>query len=276
MKNIMEIMPRRLLVFAQQLSIAAIILVLLTGCGKQKQEGADVSDETGSAMVGDALAERGKGIFSDPDFSPNEIACADCHADFDESIGESDRTGGSDGTGAGERIRAGHSILGAASRSETWNGEFSGDALRRTAAGAAKCASIYQGRGEELETALLPDEADALMAFFAYISTGDEAPRLGWDVVTWPGDPEFDIDAFKLELEAIDDLRGNAGRGEKMFERACSYCHGTGLGPSPKMLRRKAKHVARNVRAGEEAMPFFSRDKLSDQEVADIKAWLGG
>lgn len=236
-------------------------LIFFAACGSDSDtEAADEGDADGQAQ--EKLAERGQDIFRDRGFGEIEIACIDCHADFDEALAEEDR------------IRPGHSILGAHQRAETWNGEFSGDGLRRTAAGAAKCAWLYQEKGSGVEDALSEDEAAALMAFYAYVSPGNEPPLLSWEAVTWPGDPDFEAEAFEKEMEAIAQLRGVASRGEAMFARACAPCHDNGLGPATRIIRRKADQVPATVRGGEDTMPFFSRDRLSDQDIADIQEFL--
>jgi mono/diheme cytochrome c family protein len=237
---------------------APLLLLFAVACGnssdKQPQKAAAHSRDN-------VLAEKGKEMFYSADFGYTGVACADCHADFDDGLEK-------------DRILPGHSILGAASRVATWNGEFSGEALKRTAAGAAKCAHLYQDRGQSVEGAITGPEAAALMEFFRYISTGEEAPRLEWRAVTWPGDPNFNRDSFDAAMLEIARMRGDAARGKVMFERACSACHGTDIGPAPVMLRRKVDRVAATVRRGAEGMPFFSTDKVSDQDIADITAWI--
>ncbi|MDT8323842.1 MAG: cytochrome c [Bacteroidota bacterium] len=241
--------------------IFAAALVLCTACASEQKEGGGDDGEADAAAL-EKLAERGQDMFRDRGFGEIEIACIDCHADFDKALAGEDR------------IRPGHSILGAHKRVETWNGEFSGDGLQRTAAGAAKCAWLYQEKGGSVEDALSEDEAAALMAYYAYVSPGNEAPVLNWDAVTWPGDPDFTPEAFEKEIEAIAKLRGTAARGEAMFDRACAPCHDTGIGPATRIIKRKAADVPATVRGGEDSMPFFSRDKLSDQDIADIQEFL--
>ena len=240
------------------LIISMPVLMLLAGCGKSEER----RSEDPKADPGDnVLAEKGKDMFYSPDFGYSGLACSDCHSDYDDKL-ETDR------------ILPGHSILGAAARVETWNGEFTGEKLKRTAAGAAKCAYLYLERGKSVENAMTSQEAAALMAFFAYVSTGEETPRMDWQAVTWPGDPGFKRDAFDAAMQEVARMRGDAARGGRMFERACSLCHGTDIGPAPAMLRRKVDRIAATVRRGAEGMPFFSRDKISDQDIADITAWI--
>lgn len=237
-----------------------LTILLLAGCGGGREEkGAAADGDTGAL---EQLAGKGQEIFRDRSLGESGVACMDCHTDYDEDAKN-------DG-----RIRAGHSILGAHRRAQTWNGEFTGDALRRTAAGAAKCAYQFQARGENVETALSPAEAEALMAFYQYISPNDEPPMINWSAVTYPGDPDFNEEAFNKELEMIAALRGNAADGERVFGMACAFCHDNGLGPAMRVLKRKADRVPRTVRSGDETMPFFSRDKLTDQDVANLQAFI--
>ncbi len=237
-----------------------IVLLLLTACGSKERS--DTAGEGKADLSGiEELATRGQEIFRDRSFGEEAVACADCHADFDEALAGDDA------------IRPGHSILGAHKRVRTWNGEFSGEALRKTAAGAAKCAHLYQARGTSTASALTQPEADALLAFFEYVSTGEEAMTLSWDALTWPGDTSMTRDELKAEVEKLSSMRGSADKGEQLFKRTCAGCHFNGYAPAMRMLKR---NVTRNVRSGYGGMPFFSRDKLSDQDVADIRMFLEG
>lgn len=233
---------------------------LFTACASEEEGGS--RGDTRTIATQEQLAERGQDIFRDRALGEYGIACVDCHADFDEALAND------------ERIRPGHSILGAHQRVDTWNGEFSGDGLRRTAAGASKCAYMYQGRGNSIDDALTEAEAAALMAFYAYISPGDHPPRLEWDVVTWPGDADFSDEDLEKEMQGIDELRGNPTRGKVLFDRTCAPCHDTEIAPAYRHVRRKVDRLPMIVRGGSDSMPFFSRDKLTDQNIADIQAFV--
>ncbi len=243
--------------------LLAAALALLVGCGRD----ADTRQEGGTrnATAEAALARTGQEIFRNRDFGSTGVACADCHSDGDERIAHP------------TRIFAGHSIVGAARRVATWNGAVSGEALAATAAGSATCAQRYLERVLPDGRSLRQDEADALMAFFEAISTGDEAARIQWTAVTWPGDPDTARAKVDAAVARIMTKRGNAERGATLFSKACGICHGTGglgVGPSYRMLKRKLDELPRVVRSGSENMPFFATDRLSDQEIADIRAWL--
>jgi mono/diheme cytochrome c family protein len=243
-----------------RLHILIFCAIFLYACGGEEQPGNKSGEATDLSAI-EKLAERGQEMFRDREFGEENVACADCHADFDEALAGDDA------------IRPGHSILGAHRRARTWNGEFSGDALRSSAAGAAKCAHLYQARGSSPANAITPSEAEALLAFFEYVSTGEEAMVLSWDALTWPGDTGMSREQLKTEVEKLEAVRGNAQRGESLFKLACAGCHLNGYAPAMRMLKR---NVTRNIRAGYGGMPFFSRDKLSDQDVADIRMFLEG
>lgn len=246
---------------AQAIRVILCSVLFITGCEKriaEKQMSSENIDEEALSRK----ARKGLEIFRSKQFGAVPIACADCHADFDDTAKPDEN-----------RIRPGHSILGAQKRTIGWNGEFSGGMMKRTAAGAAKCASLYQKRAEEIGKALSEAEAEALMAYFEAISTGKEAAQLEWKAVTYPDDPNVNSDAFNDAIDNILALKGDAKKGESFFDKTCGLCHphgDEGIGASLKKSKKNEKGIARLVRAGKENMPFFSTDKLTDQNVADI------
>jgi mono/diheme cytochrome c family protein len=244
--------------------IAIIFACVSLSCSKNaRDEGAAPGGfRSGPDM---ALAKKGYAIFRDKSFGKTGIACSDCHADYPDSLQPP------------ERILAGHSILGAQERAEAWNGEFTGPALKSTAAGAARCASMFQARAATPAEALTADEAAALMAFYTAVSPGAEAKRLPWTAVARPGDKSFSKDSFEANIEAIDKPTGDAEKGATQFEAACRSCHGRdegGIRPSLRSLRRSMGMLSRVVRIGYKTMPFFARDKLTDRDIADIREFL--
>ncbi len=67
-----------------------------------------------------------------------------------------------------------------------------------------------------------------------------------------------------------------AGDGSALFASSCGGCHpngGAGLGPSLKGLA--ADVISQATRDGKGAMPAFKPDRLSDQQLRDIVAFLG-
>lgn len=246
--------------------LALVLGVLCGACGGRSGEGGPRVPGTYGLPEFDArLARNGERMFRDRGFGRTGVACADCHSEADESV----RVEG--------RIFAGHSVVGAAGRTSVWNGTYTGPDVAATAAGAAQCAHQYQERGASIRDALAPEEREALLAFFSAISTGDEAKKIPWDAPARPGERTYVKEVFIREIEAITTRSGDAERGRELFGAACAFCHGedaAGSGPTLRRLHQHADRLPWIVRAGRDAMPFFSRDRLSNQDVADLWAYV--
>lgn len=63
-------------------------------------------------------------------------------------------------------------------------------------------------------------------------------------------------------------VAGDAAAGKRKFTSACAACH-----PSPALLKPKCNSITNNLGA---LNPLMNAVKLSDQEVADLKAYLAG
>ena len=79
---------------------------------------------------------------------------------------------------------------------------------------------------------------------------------------------------------AIAGLSGDTGSGEALFGVHCAACHGadragTAAGPDIRDEVDEGGEVIDIILNGKAAMPSFA-DTLSDQEVADILAFLQG
>ncbi len=68
-------------------------------------------------------------------------------------------------------------------------------------------------------------------------------------------------------------LTGDASRGQALFATNCAGCHPNGAGASAK-AKADADGARAVIRSGKSPMPAFGTDKLSDQAVADIIAYL--
>ena len=72
-------------------------------------------------------------------------------------------------------------------------------------------------------------------------------------------------------------LSGDAANGGTVFAANCASCHGAaGDGGSGPAIAgdTEVDEIASIVLNGEEEMPAFA-DTLSDQEIADVIAWVG-
>lgn len=227
------------------------VVVVAVGCGG----GDDVE------RVRESAVEHGRALFSDPHTSPspsNVFSCATCHP----------------GEGADGRIYPGASLAGATSRTSFWGG-----------ARVDLLESINDCRVSFMDarTPWTREDEDA-RAMFAYLSTQTGAS-------TPP--------PFSIVYTAPDVSPGDARRGESAYARACSPCHGSihegkgrlvffapvlpdevvvqhaTLSPLDRRLvfLRKIREGAFVSPVG--SMPPFSREALSDDDVAGILSYLG-
>ncbi|MFO0679104.1 MAG: c-type cytochrome [Polyangiaceae bacterium] len=212
--------------------------------------------------------ERGKEVFASPAFvktSKNAYACATCH--------EAERGSG------GDTIFPGAPLAGATKRTSFWAGaevEFV-DAV-------SQCAYWFMLKDGPVD----PADADA-RALWAYL---DSLPAGDADVAPQP---------FTVAYAVADVPRGDATRGEPLYRRACSKCHGakgTGVGklvprastlpdqtiadhPSDKYSAQDVRLVfVEKVRHGGFVgyggqMPPLARERLSDQDLGDVLDYLG-
>lgn len=206
---------------------------------------------------------RGQELFQTRTLSSSHInlyTCATCH----------------DAEAAGIQVKTGAVLAGATLRPSFWGGQIN-DLL----AAIDECRSNFMGASQPLSS----DEPDAvaLYQYLASLEPGNPAP-VPFSTVRIIDDP----------LE-----RGNAANGAVLYERACGYCHGeissaTGRlgervprlpeqgvaeheGYTPRLLRlvfiEKVRHGRFFGYGGD--MPPFSREVLSDAELADILEALG-
>lgn len=219
-------------------------------------------------------AQMGRELFSDPSFGgtldpakASGMSCSDCHADFDEA------------TTPDGRIRAGHSIVGVPHRAEAKGGMITAEMFARTAGGGGFCYQHFLQKipsNKVDPTAIPEDQAAALMAYFEYVSGDNKGPEFQISIL--------DKDAASAAAEKIIAMEGDARRGWKLYGQACNVCHPTakksGIGSQlvkrrpPRDLEKRKHQIAAYVRKGGFIMPHFAEDRLSDQDIADIVAFI--
>ena len=219
-------------------------------------------------------ARLGRELFYDPSFGgtlqPKKIsglACAHCHADFDEDANP-------DG-----KIRAGHSIIGVPHRGEAKGWMIKGDMFRRAAGGGGYCYQRFLQRipGNKVDPIAIPEEqAEALMAYFEHVSGDNKGPEFEIRML--------DKEAAATAAEKILAMKGDPMNGWQLFSRACNDCHPTarkaGIGTQlvrsrpPSNMKKWRNNIAAKVRGGGYIMPFYGKDRLSDQDISDIVAFL--
>jgi mono/diheme cytochrome c family protein len=266
------------------IAACAIMFALYSGCSKTEQSvpatadsiskkaGIDTaksisSPQTSTAVSGLALA--GQKIFYSTSYGKIKDACASCHADGHPATKDT-------------RIRAGHTLVGITSRTSTWNSTFKGDALAKNAGGATMCAVMYQHKGDELATVIPKADIDALNAYFDAIKNnpGAIASNLNIAWVTKPAlheEDNIDVKAATTAAKKIMMLPGDPGAGKAVFTNACQYCHEMNeskVGPAMSKEMDDPRAAAMSVRCGSGAMPFYTSDILSDQQIADVLAYI--
>lgn len=286
MKKIVRLLP--LFVFVMFVGM----VILLDSCGKKSNQAPQTIDQkvdsamkqqaapsaagdTSKAAVSPAItlndkAKKGQAIFYNTSLGKVSASCAMCHAD------------GTAKTKDGH-TRAGHTLAGVASRTATWNGMFKSADLKKSAYGATFCISGFQKRnGGDIAKALSVDEADALDEYLSAITDAPGAIKKNL-TIQWILKPEFGDDAQlddKLTtpaVKAIMKLPGDPGKGQAVFQGTCASCHSIGqkkVGPSMKDAAQDMSFVAQSIRCGSNGMPFFAKDILSDQQIADVVAYI--
>jgi mono/diheme cytochrome c family protein len=219
-------------------------------------------------------AKMGRTLFSDPSFGgtldPAKVSgmsCSDCHADFDEA------------TNPDGRIRAGHSIVGVPHRGTAKGGVITADIFARAAGGGGFCYQHFLQKvpSDKVDPTAIPeDQAEALMAYFKHVSGDNKGPEFQIAML--------DKDAASAAADKIMEMEGDPQRGWKLYGQACNVCHPTAKKPGigsqlvkrrpPRDLEKRKHQIATYVRKGGFVMPFFAGDRLSDQDIADIVAFI--
>ncbi|MEE2657892.1 MAG: cytochrome c [Candidatus Latescibacterota bacterium] len=218
------------------------------------------------AMKG--ATSEGRVLFHSPALSTNGLSCIDCHADFDE---------GRMGDG---RIRAGHSLYGAASRQTFW-GQEPGDPFRYMdiTEAAVTCVKRFMLNPEQLTT-------EQVLSLGAYLKSINRRPSIAPLALS----PAPDRTGVYADFEGGDRIKGR-----KLFYAACHACHPNGNSGVASALPRDEdpSFYARKIREGdglgllfagidpdaydeesEMFMPFFGADRLSNEQIRHIVAYI--
>lgn len=190
--------------------------------------------------------------------SENNIACADCH---------------SDGTNnANPLTKYFSNIQGANKRTSTFLGKFTGEEVVKNAGGATLCWQEYM----RMKTPLTEEQIAALNQYYSSVAAPDSPLEIKYETIALP---VKDKAKLKNEQKIIMALKGDNVKGEQAFNNSCAFCHGENstVRKVPSILEDfegNVKSITFNVRLGDGSMPFFHKNNLSDQDVADIAAYL--
>lgn len=225
--------------------VASLTLVLLAGCGSESATD-DGSDDPRTEISGQALYEARHE-------DGNTFACSTCHALSEPTA---------DGI-----TRPGHPIGDAAARTSFKNGQ-----LDRLLDAVNTCRQDWMGA-----PAFTEDDARwlALEGFLNEQAEGAAPSALAFTVA----DPPVDVDG------------GDPTAGEATFNRTCTVCHGpsgvgTQLAPPVAGTPEDGAFIAAKIRRSGNVdsavypdlipgrMPFWAPDRLSDDELRDVVAFL--
>ncbi|MEI8134866.1 MAG: cytochrome c [bacterium] len=249
------------------------------GCKKEEQapKAADSAKSvsqapapSGTVTLNDK-AKQGQLLFYNTSLGKRKVACANCHTDGTPKTSD-------------DMIRQGHPLAGVTSRPSTWNGMYKGADLKKNAYGASLCAAVFQHRADSktVDKALTPDEVDALNEYLTAIATLPSANPSELKI-QWAAKPTFNDDMpdekiAKPVVKAIMKLPGDAKTGETVFAKSCATCHSMKdkkVGPPMERAAQDMNLVAQAVRFGSGDMPFYAKDVMSDQQIADALAYIG-
>jgi cytochrome c len=212
----------------------------------------------GSGDKATALAARGEMLFSNPQEGGNTLACMLCHARSEPAP---------DGF-----RRPGHPLLGAGGRASFK--AYEGRTATRFVEAINVCLNQWM-------IAPLWTEDDArYVAVHAYLEV-----KSGID------DSPADLLHPIIESAPADLGGGDPSRGAALFDVSCAICHGmgaTGTSHAPILIGRSLlpEYIGRRVRtSGLQSnadatpfaggrMPFWSVDRLSDDELRDLVAFI--
>ncbi|MEM6290071.1 MAG: DM13 domain-containing protein [Myxococcota bacterium] len=218
--------------------VALLSALALAGC--------DTEDGASSTPISD-----GERVFSSPLPDGNTFTCSTCHA-IDEPASDGLR-------------RPGHALAGATQRATFKNGQLDDLLL------AVNSCQVEWMNAEPWG----PDDPDWLALFEFLDGTSDDGTEVQFEIVAPPEDL----------------AGGDATRGLETFNNSCVVCHardgiGSQLAPSVAQRGLDADLIARRVRTSGRAessvydgltggvMPFWAADRLSDDELRDIIAWI--
>jgi len=210
----------------------------------------------------ETVALEGRRLFNDASLGTTGLACATCHADFDEKALP-------DGL-----IRPGHQLPGVSKRTASVGWGFTGEGAIAKAMGACT-GHFLRGKGvpgTDFDPAaeLSAEQTGALIAYLDAVATGSEPLTLDAGRIAGAED-------LGMASQAIATLTGDGARGRTLFFAACNSCHpagAAGIGKSVVESKFAGTGLARYVRNGGRVMPWFTSDRLTDQDVADILAFI--
>jgi cytochrome c len=237
------------------LLLVLFVSLSVASCSK-KENKTDLSSDVKKESSGNTgSVAKGKEIFYQSS-NLTGLKCADCH---------------SDGTNTeNSNTKYFSDVIGASKRTSVYSGMIIGEDVKKKGAGASVCWETYLKMGRPITA----DEIDALNAYFE--SLKGEVKEYKYTSLAVP---KQDKAKLKEDLVKIGGLTANIQNGEKKFKETCGFCHG---GKTVKHVpsitdedfEGNLKSVSFHIRFGSKFMPFYSYEKISDQDIADLTEYI--
>ncbi len=188
----------------------------------------------------------------------NNMACADCHGDGSNS--------------ANPLTKYFSDITAADKRTSTYHGKFTGAEVAKNAGGATVCWESYL----KMKTPLTEDQIKSLNEYYSSLKSSAPVSEMKYETISLP---VKDKAKLKEEQKIVIGLKGDPVKGEADFKNSCAFCHGENstIKKVPSLFDEfdgNVKSITYNVRFGDGAMPFYKKSVLTDQDIADIAAYI--
>lgn len=234
-----------------------ILLVSLTAasCGKkeEKTESTKAPNKETTGNAGSNIS-KGKELFYQAS-NLTGLKCADCH---------------SDGTNTdNSNTKYFSDVIGASKRPSVYSGTISGDDVKKKGAGATVCWETYLKMGRPIAA----EEIDALNAYFESLKGDIKESKYTSLAVPTQNKAKLKEDQVKIA-----GMTADVQNGEKKFKETCNFCHGgKTVKHVPSLFEDfdgNLKSIVYHIRFGAKFMPFYSYEKITDQDAADISEYI--
>jgi cytochrome c len=236
------------------LTILTVSLISFSCSKTDEQQNTVKENKSQTTEQKSPLSQKGKEIFY-ASSNLTGLKCADCHSD------------GTNASNANTKYFA--DVIQAHKRNSVFAGTISGEEVKKTGAGATICWETYLKMGRPITA----EEIDALNAYFESLP-GEVKDNL----ITTIALPKPDKIKLKENQNKIAGLTPDIANGERIFKETCNFCHG---GKTVKRVpslfedfEGNLKSIVYHIRFGSKFMPFYSYEKISDQDIADIAKYI--
>ncbi|MFA5011291.1 MAG: c-type cytochrome [Ignavibacteria bacterium] len=241
----------------RKILLAVIILsIFISSCGKKEEQSVNSEKKKDNTeSTSNDLSAKGKTIFYQAS-NLTGLKCADCH---------------SDGTNTDQtNTKYFSDVIQANKRESVFAGTIIGENVKKNGGGATFCWETFSKMGRPITE----EEINSLNAY--YESLKGEVKESKYTTIALPKPDKAKLKADQIKIAG---LTPDIQHGEKLFKETCGFCHG---GKTVKRVpslfdedfEGNLKSIVYHVRFGAKFMPFYSYEKLTDQDVADIAEYI--